>query len=52
MGKTASETFQLIKQAYSDNALPYTVFYIQYFWMVVEILKVTNTVGDKQPHSN
>jgi hypothetical protein len=25
-GKRATETFQLIKQAYGDNALSYTVF--------------------------
>jgi hypothetical protein len=51
MGKTATETFQLIKQAYGDNALSHTRDFEWYarFWDGRENLKVTNAVGDQQP---
>jgi hypothetical protein len=32
MGKTAAETFQLIKQAYGDNAVLYMGFLLLFEW--------------------
>jgi hypothetical protein len=51
MGKTATETFQLEKQAYGDNALSRTrAFFngMQHFGTAMKILKM-NAVDDQQP---
>jgi hypothetical protein len=44
-GERATESFQLIKQAYGDNALPRT----RVFGAAVKISKMTNAVEEQQP---
>jgi hypothetical protein len=49
MGTTVTETFQLIKQAYGDNALIHRFLNgMQDFWTVVKILMM-NAVDNQQP---
>jgi hypothetical protein len=46
--KTAIETFQLLKQAYSDNTISPTWFLngMQEFWTTIKISKLMNAVVD------
>jgi hypothetical protein len=49
VGKTARETFQLIKQAYHDSAIIHGVLNgMQDFGTAVKISKMTNAVDDRQ----
>jgi hypothetical protein len=50
-GKTATETFQLLKQAYGDNALSRTRFLngTQDIGTAAKISKMTNAVDGQQP---
>jgi hypothetical protein len=51
-GKTDIETFQMVKQAYGDNALSLVhgfLYGIQDFGTAVKIKKMTNAVDYQQP---